>query len=68
MSFSSDATCADVKNRVRLNENLTKPECSQATVWSTDARRPPSDHSSRSRGKLPRLWSHDGVVSRLRSW
>ncbi|KAH3738458.1 hypothetical protein DPMN_045092 [Dreissena polymorpha] len=37
------------------------------TVWSTKARRPPTDHSSRSRSKLPRLWSQDGVVSRLRS-
>ncbi|KAH3751825.1 hypothetical protein DPMN_186401 [Dreissena polymorpha] len=32
-------------------------------VRSTDARRPPTDHSSRSRSKLPRL---DGVVRRLR--
>ncbi|KAH3700749.1 hypothetical protein DPMN_075728 [Dreissena polymorpha] len=26
---------------------------------STDASRPPTDHSSRKRSKLPRLWSHD---------
>ncbi|KAH3739388.1 hypothetical protein DPMN_046040 [Dreissena polymorpha] len=30
--------------------------------------RPPTDHLPRSRSKLPRLWSHDGVVIGLRSW
>ncbi|KAH3887622.1 hypothetical protein DPMN_011640 [Dreissena polymorpha] len=50
---------------VRFNEKL-KNLSVVARLWSTDARRPPTDHLSRSRSNLPRLWSHDGVVRRLR--